>query len=216
VPNRGWQRSLHGFRWLRHMRAAGTELAAANARALVSDWIALHGGRISGIAWEPATTAKRVIAWLQHSTVVLQGAEFAFYRAFPAFIWQCRSAICGRCHPRCPTARTGSAPVLRSPSRRIVAAGACLGAAQSATRQLAEELDRQILPDGGHISRNPMAVLEMLADLLPLRHTYANQAEQPPPALINARRAHAAGPALLPPRQDGSARPLQRHGRDHP
>src|SRR5690606_36383728 len=54
VNNPGWQRSLHGFRWLRHMRAAGTELAAANARALVSDWIALHGGRMAGVAWEPA------------------------------------------------------------------------------------------------------------------------------------------------------------------
>jgi uncharacterized heparinase superfamily protein len=82
VANRGWQKSLHGFRWLRHMRAAGTELAAANARALVSDWIAIHGGRISGTAWEPATTAKRIIAWLQHSSVVLQGAELPFYRAF--------------------------------------------------------------------------------------------------------------------------------------
>ncbi|MEI9416999.1 heparinase, partial [Mesorhizobium sp. Cs1321R2N1] len=82
VPNHGWQKTLHGFRWLRHMRAAGTELAAANARALVSDWIAMHGNHISGIAWEPGTTAKRIIAWLQHSSVVLQGAEFPFYRAF--------------------------------------------------------------------------------------------------------------------------------------
>ena len=53
VANPQWLKSLHGFRWLRHMRAAGTELAAANARALVSDWIAIHGSRISGIAWEP-------------------------------------------------------------------------------------------------------------------------------------------------------------------
>ena len=82
VANRGWQKTLHGFRWLRHMRAAGTDLAAANARALVSDWIATHGGSITGVAWEPATTAKRIIAWLQHSSVVLQGAEFPFYRAF--------------------------------------------------------------------------------------------------------------------------------------
>ncbi|MBN9273043.1 MAG: heparinase, partial [Mesorhizobium sp.] len=78
VPNYGWQRTLHGFRWLRHMRAAGTELAAANARALVSDWITMHGSHISGVAWEPGTTAKRIIAWLQHSSVVLQGAEFPF------------------------------------------------------------------------------------------------------------------------------------------
>ncbi|TJV03092.1 MAG: heparinase, partial [Mesorhizobium sp.] len=53
-------------------------------------------------------------------------------------------------------------------------------------RNLAEELNRQILADGGHISRNPMTVLEILADLLPLRQTYANQAEAPPQALIGA------------------------------
>ncbi|RUV35979.1 heparinase, partial [Mesorhizobium sp. M7A.F.Ca.MR.228.00.0.0] len=59
-------------------------------------------------------------------------------------------------------------------------------ALRGATRNLAEELDRQILADGGHISRNPMVVLEILADLLPLRQTYANQAETPPQALIGA------------------------------
>ena len=184
VPNRGWQRSLHGFRWLRHMRAAGTELAAANARALVSDWLALHGNRISGIAWEPATTAKRVIAWLQHSSVVLQGAEFAFYRSFlRSLAMQIR--YLRSMSPEMPDGKDR----LRA---RVALAFAALSlpapvsALRSATRNLAEELDRQILPDGGHISRNPMAVLEILADLLPLRHTYANQAEQPPLALINA------------------------------
>lgn len=184
VPNRGWQRSLHGFRWLRHMRAAGTELAAANARALVSDWIALHGSRISGIAWEPATTAKRIIAWLQHSSVVLQGAEFAFYRSFlRSLAMQIR--YLRSMSPEMPDGKDR----LRA---RVALAFAALSlpapvsALRSATRYLAEELDRQILPDGGHISRNPMAVLEILADLLPLRHTYANQAEQPPLALINA------------------------------
>lgn len=184
VPNRGWQRSLHGFRWLRHMRAAGTELAAANARALVSDWIALHGSRISGIAWEPATTAKRIIAWLQHSSVVLQGAEFAFYRSFlRSLAMQIR--YLRSMSPDMPDGKDR----LRA---RVALAFAALSlpapvsALRSATRYLAEELDRQILPDGGHISRNPMAVLEILADLLPLRHTYANQAEQPPLALINA------------------------------
>ncbi|MBB6465552.1 putative heparinase superfamily protein [Aminobacter lissarensis] len=184
VPNRGWQRSLHGFRWLRHMRAAGTELAAANARALVSDWIALHGNRISGTAWEPATTAKRIIAWLQHSSVVLQGAEFAFYRSFLRSLAMqirylrslAREMPDGKDRLRARVALAFAALSLPAP----------VSALRSATRNLAEELDRQILPDGGHISRNPMAVLEILADLLPLRHTYANQAEQPPLALINA------------------------------
>src|SRR5690606_36139275 len=82
VHHVGWQKSLHSFRWLRHMRQAGNDLAAANARALTADWIATHGHRLSGVAWEPDVVAQRIIAWLQHSTTVLQGAELPFYRSF--------------------------------------------------------------------------------------------------------------------------------------
>ncbi len=181
---RGWLKSLHGFRWLRHMRAAGSELAAANARALVSDWIALHGNHISGVAWEPGTTAKRIIAWLQHSSAVLQGAEFPFYRLFlkslAVQIRYLRSVARempdGKDRLRARVALAFAALSLPAPASAL----------RAATRNLAEELDHQILPDGGHISRNPLAVLEILADLLPLRQTYANQAEQPPAALMGA------------------------------
>jgi uncharacterized heparinase superfamily protein len=184
VADRGWKKSLHGFRWLRHMRAAGSDLAAANARALVSDWIALHGNHISGVAWEPGTTAKRIIAWLQHSSVVLQGAEFPFYRLFlkslAVQIRYLRSVARempdGRQRLRARVALAFAALSLPAPQSAL----------RAATRNLAEELDHQILPDGGHISRNPLAVLEILADLLPLRQTYANQAEQPPVALMGA------------------------------
>ncbi|PBC05886.1 heparinase II/III family protein [Mesorhizobium sp. WSM3860] len=184
VPNRGWQKSLHGFRWLRHMRAAGTELAAANARALVSDWIVMHGNQISGVAWEPGTTAKRVIAWLQHSSVVLQGAEFPFYRAFlKSLAMQIRYLRSMAREMPDGKDRLRARIALAFATLSLPAAASAL---RTATRNLAGELDRQILPDGGHISRNPMTVLELLADLLPLRQTYANQAEAPPPALINA------------------------------
>ena len=184
VANRGWVKSLHGFRWLRHMRAAGTELAAANARALVSDWIAMYGQRISGPAWEPSTTARRIIAWLQHSSVVLQGAEFPFYRAFlkslAVQIRYLRSMA-----PEMPDGkdRLRARVALAFAALSLPAPAAAL---RSATRNLSEELERQILPDGGHVSRNPIVVLELLADLLPLRQTYANQAETPPAALIGA------------------------------
>ena len=184
VANRGWQKSLHGFRWLRHMRAAGTELATANARALVSDWIAIHGGRISGVGWEPATVAKRIIAWLQHSSVVLQGADFPFYRGYlkslSVQIRYLRSMAGqmqdGQHRLRARVALAFAALSLPAPASTL----------RNATRHLCEELDRQILPDGGHISRNPLTVVELLADLLPLRQTYANQAEAPPPALVGA------------------------------
>lgn len=184
ASHEGWQRSLHGFRWLRHMRAASSELASANARVLVKDWIAIHGSHIAGIAWDPGVTAKRIIAWLQHSSVVLQGVDLPFYRAFlkslAMQIRYLRSMAREMPHGK---------DLLRA---RIALAFAALSlpappsALRSASRNLAEELDRQILPDGGHISRNPLMVLEFLADILPLRQTYANQAEQPPAALMGA------------------------------
>lgn len=179
-----WLRSLHGFRWLRHMREAGTELAAANARALVTDWMGTHGRRIAGVAWEPAVTARRVIAWLQHSTVVLQGADLSFYRAY------LRSLAVQIRYLR------AMAPEMPDGEERLRARAALAysalslpasrNALRAATRNLAAELERQVLPDGGHVSRSPLALIELLADLLPLRHTYANQAEAPPDALIGA------------------------------
>jgi uncharacterized heparinase superfamily protein len=184
VLHRPWVKGLHSFRWLRHMRAAGTDLAAANARALVSDWIQTHGNRISGVAWEPAVTARRIIAWLQHSSVVLQGAEYPFYRAFLKSL-----AV----QIRYLRSMTSEMPLGKERLRaRIALAFAALSlpapasTLRSATRALAQELERQILPDGGHISRNPLTLVGLLADLLPLRQTYANQAEQPPAALIGA------------------------------
>ena len=49
-----------------------------------------------------------------------------------------------------------------------------------------DELDRQVLPDGGHISRNPGALIELLLDLLPLRQAFAARNVPPPAALNNA------------------------------
>ena len=57
---------------------------------------------------------------------------------------------------------------------------------KSVTRLLIAELDRQILPDGGHASRNPGALIELLLDLLPLRQAFAARNVPPPAALNNA------------------------------
>ena len=43
-----------------------------------------------------------------------------------------------------------------------------------------------MLPDGGHISRNPGVLIELLLDLLPLRQAFAARNMAPPPALNNA------------------------------
>ncbi|RFC66838.1 MULTISPECIES: heparinase II/III family protein [Mesorhizobium] len=182
VSNRGWVKALHGFRWLRHLRAAGTELAAVNARALVNDWIRQHGSRMTDIAWEPGTVAKRIIAWLQYSAFLLTHADANFHRLFlKNLAVQVRylRATVGEMPPGKERVRARIALAFVALALPSSAAGL-----RNAARHLDAELDLQILPDGGHISRNPLVLLELLADLLPLRQVYANQSATPPASLI--------------------------------
>ncbi len=76
-----------------------------------------------------------------------------------------------------------------------------------------EELERQILPDGGHISRNPGALIELLVDLLPLRQAFTARNIAPPPRAAQRHRPHDADAALLPARRR-QLRAVQRHGPD--
>jgi uncharacterized heparinase superfamily protein len=57
---------------------------------------------------------------------------------------------------------------------------------KTATKRLTDELQRQILPDGGHLSRNPGAPIEVLVDLLPLRQVFTSRNVAPPPPLLHA------------------------------
>ncbi|WP_213055665.1 hypothetical protein, partial [Escherichia coli] len=127
-------------------------------------------------------TAQRIIAWLQHSNLILSGAELPAYRKFMRSL-----AMQVRYLRTVAAAMDDGEERLRA---RIALAFAALAlpvsppTARAARRNLESELKRQVMPDGGHISRNPVTVLELLADLLPLRQTYANGTESPPKALI--------------------------------
>lgn len=182
-PSREWGEVLLSFAWLRHLRAAGTALARANARALVNDWIMLRGRR-DPIGAEPEVAARRIISWLTQSPLILQDADQTFYRRFMRSLTrQVRQlkniepdTVDG--YPRLLVAMT------------LCLAGLCMAdqarLLRTATKRLADELDRQILPDGGHISRNPGVLIELLLDLLPIRQAFHARNLPPPPALINA------------------------------
>ncbi|KAA0698871.1 heparinase [Neorhizobium sp. P12A] len=182
LPSQMFAIRLHAFHWLRHIRAEKTDQACAVARAIVNDWIAVHGRRIQGIAWHADTAAQRLIAWLSHSPVVLQGTDSGFYRRFM------RSLIF---HVRYLRRVAATAPdgevrfrVRIALAMASVAMPARNGTIKRTGQALDNEIDRQILADGGHISRNPRAALELLLDLLPLRQTYVNLGHDVPARLI--------------------------------
>jgi uncharacterized heparinase superfamily protein len=181
-PSPEWAEVLYGFGWLRHLRAADTPLARANARAFVSDFLADRGD--TALARPVPIAARRLISFLCQSPLVLEGADHGFYQAFLKAI--------GRGARELERAlRRGT----ERPSRLLAAvalcyAGLCCEGLQPilrrATRVLSRELDRQILPDGGHRSRNARFAVELLLDLLPLRQSFLSRGLEPPEALLRA------------------------------
>ncbi len=185
-PSEAWAAALAGFGWLRHLRAADTALARVNARALVGDWIAGRGrgGAGAGPGWRPEVAARRVLSWLSQSPLILDGADGVFYRRFTRSLARHADALLAALD-------RGLAGVPRLTAivalceLSLCAEG--LGRLQRrASRLLAEELGRQILSDGGHVSRDPQALLDLLLDLLPLRQAYAARGVPPPAALLGA------------------------------
>jgi uncharacterized heparinase superfamily protein len=179
-----WAQALAGFGWLRHLRAADTAVSRANARALVDDFLSLAGKPSQIAAWEPEVAARRMVAFLSQSPVILDGADRGFYQRFMKALGRTqvfleRKVVGGFAgEPRLLAAVALAEFWLCTDSgRHLIRKG---------TRLLVEELERQILPDGGHISRNPERLLELLPDLLPLRQAYSARGLQPPPQLLNA------------------------------
>jgi uncharacterized heparinase superfamily protein len=182
-PSDDWAAALFGFGWLRHLRAAQSAITRANARALVDEWITLNRSR-DAVAWRPDVVARRVISWLTQAPLVLDDCDAVFYRRFMRSltrqvrhlrrtVWEARDGV-----PRLQAmmALTYAALCMAGQQRHV----------RAATRRLGDELLRQILPDGGHISRNPAALIELLVDLLPLRTAFTARNLSPPPALLNA------------------------------
>lgn len=183
-PSDAWARTLASFNWLRHLRAADTALARANARVLVDDFLTFAGRPGHRPAWEPPVVARRLIAWLSQSPIILDGADRAFYRRFMKGIWRAQSFL----ERRIDAGLSGEDRLLAAIA--LAGLGLCGEGTgklqQRATRLLIEELDRQILKDGGHISRNPRVLIDLLLDLLPLRQAYAARAMPVPARLLNA------------------------------
>ncbi|WP_350335698.1 heparinase II/III family protein [Coralliovum pocilloporae] len=168
-PSPEWAQALHTFSWLRHLRSSDSALASTNAKALVMDWIETHS-TWSDQAWEPEATARRVIVWLSQSPMILKDADHATYSAFVKSVTrQVRylRQIAGRSEPGLPRLKIAIAlcfaSLAISSQRKFI---------RSSQRRLDAELEKQILNDGGHVSRDPSALIDILADMLPLRQTY--------------------------------------------
>ena len=181
-PTPAWERALHGFGWLRHLAAADDPEARQVARQLALEWI--ERSQTPGApGWEAATVARRLVAWLSHAPLLLESTDqrsydtildsFGFQLAMLSATW--RTAPPGYPRLLCLVALTLADLCLSGHDRDL----------KGVERLLAGELQRQILGDGGHVSRNAAVLVEIQLDLLPLRQCF-NARNRPVPEPVDA------------------------------
>jgi uncharacterized heparinase superfamily protein len=158
APDLAFETELHGFVWLDDLASAGDYQARMRAQSWTNEWIARFGhGR--GPGWTPDLTGRRLIRWINHALLLLNGqsrdASEAYYRAlaqqtvFLSRRWQ---------------AAAPGLPRFEALTGLIYAGLALIGMdklTEPAVHALSQECEDQIDPEGGLPTRNPEELLEV-------------------------------------------------------
>lgn len=172
-----------GFVWLDDLAALGDAQARARAQGWTWDWIARFGHG-QGPGWTPDLTGRRLIRWINHALLLLNGQDRAqsdaYYRSLSAQVvfLSRRWSHAARGLPRFE-ALTG----LIYAGLALLGMGARVAPAVAA---LAVECDREIDAMGGIPTRNPEELLEVFTLLTWAEQALAEAGHIPPPALVAA------------------------------
>ena len=185
APNLVWAEALNGFAWLRHLDtiAEEHEEVPAHVRWLITTWMASLG-RWDELAWRPHVIARRLISWFSNGRLIVEGSDL---------IWRSRLLVSIARQAKHLNRTANWVP--DGPDRFTAAAGLCFSAlclphpGRRLSRGLAmldTEVRKQILPDGGHITRSPEASMQALADLVSLKDALIAREKPVPDMMQNA------------------------------
>lgn len=161
-----WLTHMHGFEWLRDLRSLGGDAARRQGRELMSSWMQNYSGWHK-ITWRPAITGKRVAMWIAHFDCFAASAHDAFQEDFfSSLIKQSRHLS------RSLPGELYGVELLQGAKGLLYAGLAFEGRESWITQALnifEREIPKQILSDGGHVSRSPSQLLEALQIFLDVR-----------------------------------------------
>ena len=190
-PN--FQNYIHRFAWLRDLaavanRAQGTELA----EKLMDQWLDTHGMKVTEPAWRADNCAWRFVNWAAYAPYILSSGDL-IYRSRVLNSVARNARHLDKAAQRAPEGR-----------QRLVAWAGLVAAAllipDGKARKVVGEAGLEkaiasaIFPDGGIVSRSPLALAEAVHMLGLLRDAYAKRKEMVP-AFIDAALERAV-PAL--------------------
>ncbi|MCZ6453204.1 MAG: heparinase II/III family protein [Alphaproteobacteria bacterium] len=178
-----WLAELHGFDWLRDLRALGGDSARRQARDLVGDWL-VRQSNWHEVAWRPDVLGSRLFAWLGQHDFFCASAEDAYRQNYLASLAR-QAKHLSRVLPR---GTDGAGLILAA--KGLVAAGLSLPGHDAWIAQGLRLLERacaqQILADGGHISRNPAIQTQVLRHLVDTRSALLAAQREVPAFLMAA------------------------------
>jgi uncharacterized heparinase superfamily protein len=178
-----WRAALHRFGWLTDLAAVGGEAANRLARDLTADWLA-RCDIWDPVPWRADVIGDRLVAWITHfERLALRPQDHELERKLLASMARQMRHL-----SRVAVREPAGMPRLHA-LRGLVVASAALGNRRRLDRALAQlqrELDVQILPDGGHASRNPAAQIDALRCLVEARAALVAAQVEVPGALYSA------------------------------
>ena len=183
APSADFAAALHGFDWLRHLEAAGGDLAREFALKLTQHWLN-RNARYAVPAWRPEVTAERFINLFAHGGFFVGDLDEAWRVKFFTSLRD-QSLMLARSLPESPD----GLPRLKC-AAALVLAGLCLRderMAANGLKRLSSEIKRQVLPDGGHVSRSPGQLLDVVRLLTMVNQAHARAGWESGTALDQTR-----------------------------
>lgn len=182
-PSLAWLEALHGFAWLPALSTAGGDPARRLATDLIEQWIK-RNGRYSEPAWSSHVMAQRLVHLFCHGRLVIPSSEMTWRsRLFVSLREQCRML------ERTAQEAPDGLPRLET-AAALALSGLCLDDSRKrlevGLQRLGMEVERQILPDGGHASRSPEALLSAYRHVVMVMEGLSALGEEPPHLLRNA------------------------------
>lgn len=175
VVHDDWLDDLHAFAWLRHFRDARLDEERRFARTLTLDWIGREG-QFDRETWAPSLCARRVLNWLRHYNILVDGASME------------QTATISRSLSTQIQSLKLRGALATDPVDALMAAIALVGVALCADRSDEEVgarlgrvhrlLEHQIDEDGLHRSRSAKIQLQILIELTTIRVALRNSHEQ--------------------------------------
>jgi uncharacterized heparinase superfamily protein len=182
-PSPAWHEALQGFAWLPALSNAGGAAARKLATNLIGQWVKRYS-RYSEPEWLPHIMARRLMHIFSHGRLVIVNSDM---------MWRSRLFVSLREQSKMLERIAAEAPD-GLPRLEAAAALALSGICMDDSRRRQEaglarldaEIERQILPDGGHVSRSPEALLHAYRLAIMVMETLSAVGEEPTHILRNA------------------------------